>query len=326
MGRKPKFNAPQDLAAPVEDEQDFFDEVLADFDDEDGVEIEGKIYRKTKPEDSIGRMSFEAIAKVCEKVDEDWIGRHFGSGNYFIKWTFRKGDRKELRQKHYSIGSEYDKFIKDAAPVVSGSASKAAGLDLGGLLGSLTVDKVAAIAAAVKAVKDIFAPPPPPPTPQIDFVRLLEVLSNNNKPSVSEAIVIESLKSMKQQQERPQSSIAQQIADYNALKEIFEHGNNEDADEGGDMNFLIEQAFKYLPALLQKNNNNYQAVGQQVRENPVVMGIIQNNPDLAQTFFERAAHDYGPENAKALAAGFGYQMDFKAPQPQESEVVTNETN
>lgn len=325
MGRKPKFNAPQDLAAPVEDEQDFFDEVLADFDDEEGVEIEGKIYRKTKPEDSIGRMSFEAIAKVCEKVDEDWIGRHFGSGNYFVKWTFRKGDRKELRQKHYSIGAEYDKFIKDAAPVVSGAASTAAGLDLGGLLGSLTVDKVMAITAAVKAVKEIFAPPPPPPQPQIDFVKLLEVLKSDNKPSVSEAIVIESLKSMKQQQERPQSSIAQQIADYNALKEIFDNNNNnEDDAEGGDMSFILDKAFQYLPMLLKANNNNYQAVGQQARENPMVNDLIMNNPDLAQKFFERAKDTYGIDNAKALAAGFNYQMDV-IPQ-QQSEGIDNGNN
>jgi hypothetical protein len=201
MGRKPKLNAPQDVPA-VEDEQDFFDEVLADFDDEEGVEIEGKIYRKTKPEDSIGRMSFEAIAKVCEKVDEDWIGRNFGSGNYFVKWTFRKGDRKELRQKNYSIGTEYDKFVKDKAPAVSGAVPAVSGLDLGGLLGSLTVEKIAAIGSAIKLVKDIFAPPPPPAP--VDITKLLEIIAtNSNKQSVSDAIVIESMRAMKQQNAQP---------------------------------------------------------------------------------------------------------------------------
>ena len=127
MGRKPKINAPQDVPA-VEDEQDFFDEVLATFDEENGVEIEGRIYRKTKPEDSIGRMSFEAIAKVSEIVDEDWIGRHFGGGNYFIKWTFKQGERKEIRQKNYAVGTEYDKFVKEAAPAVSGTVPGVSGL------------------------------------------------------------------------------------------------------------------------------------------------------------------------------------------------------
>lgn len=302
MGRKPKLNEPQDVTAG-EDEQDFFDEVLADFDDEDGVEIEGKIYRKTKPEDSIGRMSFEAIAKVCEKVDEDWIGRHFGSGNYFIKWTFRKGDRKELRQKHYSIGAEYDKFIKPSAPAVSGAVPGFSGLDLGGLLGSLTVEKIAAIGSAIKLVKDIFAPPPAP----VDITKLLEIIAtNSNKQSVSDAIVIESMRAMKQQNTQPPQTLAQQIADFRALKETFKDEFSNDSAEGGDeMNFLLEKAIEYLPLLLQKKNNDFRAVGAEARENPLIKSIISSNPELTQKFFEQARATYGDAAVQQLAAGFG---------------------
>lgn len=302
MGRKPKLNnAPQDVPA-VEDEQDFFDEVLATFDEENGVEIEGRIYRKTKPEDSIGRMSFEAIAKVSEIVDEDWIGRHFGGGNYFIKWTFKQGDRKEIRQKNYAVGPEYDKFVKDTAPAVSGAVPGVSGLDLGGLLGSLTVDKIMAITAAFKAVKEIFAPPPPS---QPDYTKLLEiVLANNQKNTPSDAIVTACLANL--QKPQPTQSVAQQIADFRALKETFKDEFSNDSNDGGDeMSFLLEKGLELLPVLLQKKNNDFRAVGAEVRDNPLIKSVISSNPELTQKFFEQARAQYGDAAVQQLAAGFG---------------------
>ena len=322
MGRKPKINAPQDVPA-VEDEQDFFDEVLADFDDEEGVEIEGKIYRKTKPEDSIGRMSFEAIAKVCEKVDEDWIGRNFGSGNYFVKWTFRKGDRKELRQKNYSIGTEYDKFVKDKAPAVSRAVPAVSGLDLGGLLGSLTVDKIMSFQAAFQAFKEIFAPPPPP---QPDYIKLLEiVLANNQKNTPSDAIVTACLANL--QKPQPTQSVAQQIADFRALKETFKDEFSSDSTEGGDeMNFLLEKAIEYLPLLLQKKNNDFRAVGAEARENPLIKSVISSNPELTQKFFEQARATYGDAAVQQLAAGFGLKATIIPAQTGEGVQNGSEEN
>lgn len=327
MGRKPKiieveYNGEQDEARGLD-----IDAIFEDCGGDQGAEIVGRVYRVNSPKDSLGRPTYEAIAKINKVVDEDWLGHNFGSGTYHIKYRVSKDGVKAEKQLNYNVGAEYDKFVKtedNTAAQTPTATCTADGLNLGGLLGSLTVDKVMAITAAVKAVKEIFAPPPPPPPPQIDFVRLLEVLKND-KPSVSEAIVIESLKSMKQQQDHPQSSIAQQIADYNALKEIFDNKNsNEDDAEGGEMSFILDKAFEYLPMLLKANNNNYQAVGQQARENPMVNDLIMNNPDLAQEFFKRAKDTYGIDNAKALAAGFNYQMDV-IPQ-QQSEVTGNETN
>jgi hypothetical protein len=325
MGRKPKINAPQDVPA-VEDDQDFFDEVLAGFDEENGVEIEGRIYRKTKPEDSIGRMSFEAIAKVSEIVDEDWIGRHFGGGNYFIKWTFKQGERKEIRQKNYAVGPEYDKFVKEAAPAVSGTVPGVSGLDLGGLLGSLTVEKIAAIGSAIKLVKDIFAPPPPPAP--VDITKLLEIIAtNSNKQSVSDAIVIESMRAMKQQNAQPPQTLAQQIADFKALKETFKDEFSSDSTEGGDeMNFLLEKAIEYLPLLLQKKNNDFRAVGAEARENPLIKSVISSNPELTQKFFEQARATYGDAAVQQLAAGFGLKATIIPAQTGEGVQNGSEEN
>lgn len=312
MGRPRINNAPQEIAG--EDEQEFFDEALASFDSDNGVEIEGKIYRKTKPEDSIGRMSFEAIGKVNEIVDEDWIGHHYGGGNYFVKWIFRQGSRKEIRQKHYSVGAEYDKFVKQTTATVTTAPASLSGLDLGGLLGSLTVEKIGAIAGAVKLIKEIFSPPPPPP--QIDVTKLLEIMAaNNQKSTPSDAIVTACLTSL-QKPPQPAQSLAQQIADFKALKETFKDEFNDNA-EGSDMSFLLDKALEYLPLLLQKKNNDFRAVGAEVRDNPLVNSIITSNPELTQKFFETARATYGDEAVKQLARGFGYEATIIPPQPNE---------
>ena len=293
------------------------------FNNGEGVEISGRVYRINSPKDSVGRPTFEAVAKVTEFVDEDWLGRNFGGGQYRIKYTITDDEKRVIKQLNYNVGHEYDKFLKQPEPPQKNEKPATfGGLDFGAFIGSLTVDKVAAITAGLKALKEFLAPPPPT-SQNNDLIKIFEIMAaNSNKSSVSEAIVLESMRTMKEKATAPVApapSFSQTIADYNALKELFEKNNN-NAEEGGEMNFLLEKAFDYLPLLLQKNNNNYKAVGQEVKENPFVSNLIRNDPDLAQKFFERARVAYGDENAKALAAGFGLKMDIV-----DSE-VSNEPN
>ena len=317
MARTKTTGATQD--APEIIEQDFFDEVLESFDDENGVEIEGKIYRKTKPEDSIGRMSFEAIGKVNEIIDEDWLGRHYGGGNYFVKWTFRSGDRKEIRQKNYAVGAEYDKFVRQPAATSQTTQETPAGFNLNSFLGSLTVEKSAAIGGAVKMIRDFLAPP----QPALNVEKLLEIMvANNQKSTPSDAIVTACLTSL-QKPQQPAQSLAQQIADFKALKETFKDEFSSETDEGeNNMSWILEQALKYLPIMLQKNNNNFEAVGVEARENPMIKGIINSNPELTQKFFETAREQYGDDAVRQLATGFGYSAQI-VPQ-QQTEVNQNE--
>lgn len=283
------------------------------FNNGEGVEISGRVYRINSPKDSIGRPTFEAVAKVTEFVDEDWIGRNFGGGQYRIKYTITDDEKRVIKQLNYNVGHEYDKFLKQPEPAQKiEKPATFGGIDFGAFIGSLTVDKVAAITAGLKALKEFLAPPPPPPQNN-DLIKLFEIMAaNSNKSSVSEAIVLESMRTMKEKATQPPApapSFSQTIADYNAIKELFENNNN-NANEGGEMNFLLDKAFEYLPLLLQKKNNDYTAVGREAKENPMVSGLIRSDPELAQKFFERARDTYGDENAKNLAAGFGLKMDI----------------
>ena len=296
---------------------------LNDLSNGDGVEINGRVYRINSPKDCIGRPTFEAVAKVSEIVDEDWIGRNFGGGQYRIKYTINDGTQKAIKQVNYNIGHEYDKFLNNnmLSPNAQAPAKESAiGLpNIGGFLGSLTVEKITAIGAAVKMFRDLIAPPPPP---QMDFTKVLEIIAaSTQKNSVSDAIVIESLKSMKQQAAAPQNSISQVLNEYKNIKEILDEQKDEKED-GDDMSFLLEQAFKYLPLLLKKNNNDYRAVGVEAANNPMIQSVINSNEELAKKFFEVAAEKYGEENANKLAAGFGYATPII--RHEVSEVNTNE--
>ena len=305
-------------------------EVDDDFDDlKSQKEVYGRIYRITSPVESVGRPASEFVGKVAERVDEDYIGRYFGPGRYKIDWRITKSDgTKEKRNEIFNIGSEYAeiyaaeqaKKAKKAETVAPAPASPSTlgGLDLGGILGGLTVDKITAIGAGLKLIKDFLAPPPPPPA--VDVAKLLEIFAANNRPQpVSDALLIQAMQSLQKTNAAP--SLIQQMRELKEAKEILtdEIGTANNDGEGGQMSFLIEQAFKYLPSLLAANKQDFRATGEQVRENPMVAGIIRNNPDLATEFINRAAQQYGSENAQQLAAGFGLQLTPIQQQQQQQD-------
>lgn len=296
MGRPRK-----ELVEDVQQENEF-DEILNQFDND--VELCGRVYRITTPIDSVGKPSREAVGKVYEIVDEDYIGKNFGSGTYLIKYSIKDSSRTEYKSLTMHIGKEYDKFRTPKAPEAAPAQSTFGGLDLGGILGTLTVDKLAVISGVIKTVKDIFAPP----QPQIDMTKMFELMMTNKQQNVSDAVLVKCLDGIQKQNTPP--SITQQITEFKALKDAFkdEFDNSEEEEKGDTMNFLLEKAFEFLPALLQKKNNDYKAVGREARENPVVKSIINSDPDLTKKFFEKAVKDYGVEAANQLAAGFGYQV------------------
>lgn len=284
-------------------------------------EISGRIYRLYPLDKTGGRPMTEFVGRVEEKVDEDFIGREFGPGSYRVIYRIKRaGEPAETKQFNVNIGAEYAKFrkgpetapeaTKTAAPVLGG------GFDLGGLLGSLTADKMAAIGIALKQLKEFLAPPPPP-QPAVDLTRLLEImLSNNKQQSVSDAILIKAMDGMQKQAAAP--SVIEQLRQMKEIKEAFsEELENENQGDNDEMDFLINKAFQILPGLLAKKNNDYRAVGQEVSNNSFINGLIQDNPELAGKFFEEAIKKYGLENAQKLAAGFGYNI---APQQQTDAV------
>lgn len=296
----------------------------------DGVEVTGRIYRVTTALESVGRPGREFIGKVYELIDEEYIATNYGAGRYNVHYRMTVDGKRYERDNTYNIGKEYaatkevgTSCRETAAPAPSAPAAVQA-FDLGGLLGGLTVEKVAAIGAAFKAIKDIFTPPPPPPPQQIDVTKLLEIIAANNRPApISDAVLIQAMQSLQKQNAQP--SLLQQVRELKEVKEALTDETAGDSyGEGGNMNFLLEQAFKYLPALLTAKQNNFQAVGQEVKNNPMVAGLIRNNPDLATAFINRAAATYGEENARQLAAGFGLQLTPAAPQQAAPQQPTDQ--
>lgn len=292
-------------------------EIIDDFADlENQKEVYGRIYRIISPLESVGRPAREFVGKVEERVDEDYIGRIFGPGRYNIHYRVTRSDGSKFeRDETFNIGQEYAKKDATQQPVKQATAPTFAGLDLGAVLGGLTVEKITAIGAAVKMFRDFIAPPQ---QPQIDVTKLLEIIAANNRPqSISDTVLIQAMQSLQKQNTPP--SLIQQMRELKEIKETLKDETADETDgEGGQMSFLLEQAFKYLPSLLAANKNNFQATGAQARELPMVAGIIRNNPDLAQEFIERAALTYGRENAESLARGFGLQLT-PAPVQQQQE-------
>jgi hypothetical protein len=294
-----------------EKEENQEEEFLQNFDEElnDEPEVEGKVYRILQP-DGAGRETRECLGKVFERVDDDYLGRKYGGGLYVVRYKITLPSGKiERRDKRYRISTTYNKN-KESVQTNGDSFAM-----LSGILGGLSVEKIAVFSAAVEAMKKIFAPPPPPP--QIDVVKLLDVLTRNQQaaaPSpVSDQIAMKALEQMNKPVKVP--TLAEQMKQFKEVQEMFnqtpqvvegeEEEGDEGEEEGDDMEFIIKQALKLFPAFLEKNGGDYAKAGAAAAANPVVAGIIGSDPELLAKFKAVAAEHYGAENAEALAKGFG---------------------
>lgn len=296
----------------AEEKEENQEEFLEKFDEElnDTPEVEGKVYRIIQP-DGAGRETRECVGKVFELVDDDYLGRKFGGGLYVVRYKITLSSGKiERRDKRYRISSTYNQ--KTESVQTNGDSFTM----LSGILGGLSVEKIAVFSAAVEAMKKIFAPPPPPP--QIDVVKLLDVLTRNQQaaaPSpVSDQIALKALEQMNKPVKTP--TFAEQMKQFKEMQEMFnqapqvvegdeEEGDEEEDEEGDDMDFIIKQALKLFPAFLEKNGGDYAKAGAAAAANPMISNIIGSDPELLAKFKAVAAEQYGAENAEALAKGFG---------------------
>lgn len=310
-------------------------QALEEFDElveNGGVTVTGRIYRCLPPQEKGFAQPTELCGKVDHFVDEDFVGRTFGSGKYKVRYIIKDADgNKEEKNFIFTVGKEYDAFLKPSEPPRAPEGAQpqhARGGFIEKILNELTPEKVTVCTLALEGLKKIFAPPPPPSQP--DWAALLQILNATNKdakPALSDTIVLAAMDSMKEKQKQPSF-----LEQYREMKELerelkdgaSSEGESDEAEEenGETMNAILKMAMALLPQLLQKNNNNFQATGAEAAENAYVKNLVANDPQLALTFFEKAKQKYGLENAQKLALGFGYNLQ-DAPQEKGAEGAEN---
>lgn len=301
--------------------RDEFEKALDEFGEiteNSGVIINGRIYRFLEPTETV-RQPTEFVGKVDRFVDEDYVGRNFGSGRYKIRYVI-KGDGRPTVDKTFifSVGKEYDKYVIEKpssepplVPDAQGAQNARSGSILS-FLDNISAEKITACVAAVEALKRVFMPTP---APAPNWEKLIEVLAANRPAqTVSDAIVLKAMDTMNAP--KPSASIADQLKELKAIKEALKEEEREEEEEeeekdGDEMNGLLKTALEYLPLLLQKNGGDYKAVGAEAAGIPFVKSLIAKDPELQQMFLEKAVQEYGAENAAQLAEGFGIPLDPK---------------
>ena len=241
------------------------------------------------------------------------IAEEYGGGQYCVNYTWKENGRTRATTTSFIIADDYGNG--KAAPVENKSLfSRIFGEGLS------KADIIAGI-DLLKTVREVLAPP----QPQIDIPALITALNANKGPSVSDSVMIAAMDSLKAQNNK--NSISQQIQDLKALKELTGdssgvQGGDEEEEQGADhnMDILIKTGMSILQGLLQKNNDNYQAAGEEARKNATVNALLLENKDLAQKFFEAAAAKYGDAAATQLAEGFGFNITRQQPAQIPGEV------
>ena len=322
MSKTPEKTSASPSIDYADDVEIKLDELRELGDKSNGGETYGRVYRLTMPGVEGGRPAAEFIGVVDDVVDEEYIGRRFGGGDYKLRFRFVKKDKTvEKRDVIFHISRTYDKYAKPQeprpeaavapqAPATLAAPATTAGGVLEALKGFNIGEAIASFGIAIKTLRELFPRPKEP-----DYFELFKIMAaNNNKSSVSDAIVIKAMENMNAQT-RPQSPLSQ-LRELGEMFEFFKDKitpENHNDNDGDNMSMMLKMALDYLPLLLKQNNNNFKTAGQQARQFPIVENLIKSDPGLAKQFIERARSIYGDANARALAAGFGYQMDIIPP-------------
>lgn len=307
MGR-PKKEVAEVPNGQETQERDFdsvFDELRSAADDGEFAEIIGRVYRISQNQNG-GKKFLTACGKIDDVYDDDDLGNRFGSGRYQVAYDLVTDDGKHIKKTaYYNIGEEYDRKV----PPSSVETAQLGGLST--ILSGISPEKVTALLACVKAVKELFAPPPPPPP--IDLNAVAALVGAMNK-SPSDAIVTACLRGM---QETTRPNVLQQIKELKEVKDAIADDTEINAG-GGSMDMILKAAMEYLPSILQKKNGDFEQVGAEVlKNNKAIANVVLSDKALTTKFFNAAVKKYGVENANKLAAGFGLQIQTQTAQTAE---------
>lgn len=278
-------------------------EKLAQIIDPENDELFCRIYKQSGNRNAPTREFIERVDGVL--VDEEYIAENYGGGCYFVRYVFKENGVTRNTSGVFTISETYR--AKRGAPAQEQQPKNM----LAGLLENLTVEKVGGIVAAIEAIRKVFAPP-------VDLTKLMEAALTNRQQSVSDTVLLEAMKGIKQpQQPRNLLEEVRQLQEVKALIKdepaTVEDDDEEDDDKGGPMNIIVKTALEMLPAFLQQNNNNYEATGAQFRNNPVVNNLLAKDPSLREKFIDAARHEYGDQKTQELARGFGLDVQFIEP-------------
>ena len=277
-------------------------------------EIQGVISRIY----SITSKGREFVGKYEDIAEDDYLAEKYGPGKYMVFYIYRD---KEGRRVQTSENFNISELYRGARENVPAQVGRAPAGTLGGFLENITAEKVAGIMAAVQGLKAIFAPPPPP----VDMTELIKALAAP-KQNVGDAVLIKAMEMTRPAAPAPVAapSMLQQIKDIQAVKELLNNGG-EPAGGNDTMDMIINAGLKMLPAILAQHGGNYQQAGAAVRDNPLISGMIEKDPELLGEFCAAVRDKYGAQAARDLAAGYGFTFDEETPaQAPQIETTTEQ--
>ena len=249
----------------------------------------------------------EFVGKYEDIAEDDYLAEKYGPGRYTVFYIYRDKDGKRVQTSENFNISELYRGTRDNVP--ANAARAPAGGFLGGFLENMTAEKVAGVVAARQGIKAIFAPPPPP----VDMTELIKALAAP-KQNVGDAVLIKAMEMTRPAAPAPVAapSMLQQIKDIQAVKELL---NDSASSAGGNdtMSMIVEAGLKMLPDFIARYNGNYQQAGAAVRENPLISGFVEKDPELLAEFCAAVRDKYGAQAAKDLADGYGFTFDETTP-------------
>lgn len=263
--------------------------------------------------------SRRTAGRVRNILDDYEFGLRFGPGDFFVVYNFHYSDGSEDSTSfRYSTGPEFAELYKsycleNNVPYVDYSGAKQERQG-GGVLDLLDRGRVESLAGLAGLMKQVFNPGNQAEAMAAQNLKLMEILaSRSNAGGLSDQIVIESIKSMRQPAAAvlpapasPRETLREQLDFLKDLAEVRDlAAPKQEKEDSGPMQFFIEKALEFLPGILQKHNGNETAAAQALKQQNILVRSMLKKPDVQRAFYRAAVENYGPESAARWARGFG---------------------
>lgn len=273
-------------------------------------DVLGYVYREADLDN--GKSSAGRIRNV---LDDYEFGIVHGPGKFTVAYMFYNADGSTSRTSvKYQIGYEYadlhrqyceehNKPFKDISGQFRNQNQNQN--QKSGLSELLNPEKIESLVALTGVAKSIFG------NNNNDLLeKIIANQSNQNSSSLSEAIVIESIKGMRRENETPAlppqaNSIRDQLDLFKEIKEITEP----EPEKDDKVSKYIEMALDNLPGILKEFNGDEKKAAEHIKKENILVRTMLKRKGVRDEFYKAAVENYGVESAKRFARGFGIDVN-----------------
>lgn len=259
-----------------------------------------------------------ALPQTEEILTDNDIGEMYGPGSYEVTYHLNLEDGTVKHSTYaYNVDREYAEIHRNYCLLNGKKCYLDSPNELNktpfNLAEMFSKEKIESIVLLVGALKTIMGEK----GGGGELAMMREVMSENTKlmaaalspkQNFSDSLVTEAFKQLSHRKEEikvePMEQMRAQLEFFRDLGMVPAGQSNQDNENMGTVDKLIEKAIEFLPGLLQANNGNIPAAAAAAKKSNPLVSMYLKNKDAQKAMYMALIRDYGKDAADQWARGF----------------------